>query len=1003
MKNIFSLLMALLLCSGSMAIDVTFRVDMSQQTVSPNGVHIAGSFNSWNPAATLMTNSGNNIYTVVINLTAATVYPYKFINGNAWGTDETVPAACGVPNGSGGYNREVTGPATATVLNAVCFSQCSACGTPVTLTLQVDMSQQTVSPNGVHVAGTFNGWSTVATAMTLSSGSIYVATVTVSTGSVQEYKFINGNAWGPGEEVVPSACGVPNGSGGYNRQVTIAAANMTVPVVCFSQCGPCSSNVNLTLSVDMSQQTVAATGVHVGGAFNNWSSSATVMTAGGNNIYTAIVSVPGGSVQEYKFINGDAWTGEEIVPSACGVPNGTGGYNRQVTLATSNYSADPVCFNQCGICTPPVTLTLSVDMSQQTVAATGVHVGGTFNNWNSSATVMTNSGGNIYTATVSVPGESVQEYKFINGDTWTNTEIVPSSCGVPDGNNGYNRQVTLAAVNFSADLVCFSQCGTCVPPVNLTLSVDMSQQTIAATGIHVGGTFNSWNSSATLMTNSGNNVYTAIVSVPSGSVQEYKFINGDIWAETEIVPASCGVPDGNNGFNRQVTLGSGNHITDLVCFSQCGLCGAPVNLTLSVDMSQITIASTGVHVGGTFNSWNSATSLMTNSGNNIYTATVSVPGGSIQEYKFINGDTWTETETVPLECGVPDGTGGYNRQVTLGSSNQATDVVCFSQCGPCPLTYNAIFSIDMSHQTVSANGVHITGNFQGWNPGSTEMTLAGNGIYEYTTQILESENVEYRFINGNNWAGEENVPEACGVANGSGGFNRFYTMPAGDTTLPAYCFSSCDPCPPVNPVNVTFMVDMSLETVSSDGVHLAGTFQGWDPAATIMTNIGNNVYSKSVLIDAGVQVQYKFINGITWENVETVPETCGVPDGQNGFNRFITVPDSDTTIASVCFSSCSICNVGIGSATATGLVSIYPNPASDIVDIVLNTNNASPFISELYNTDGEKVYSYRTEILKPGQTVISLSLRQLPEGLYFFILRNGNGNAVVFSQKLIIR
>ena len=33
---------------------------------------------------------------------------------------------------------------------------------------------------------------------------------------------------------------------------------------------------------------------------------------------------------------------------------------------------------------------------------------------------------------------------------------------------------------------------------------------------------------------------------------------------------------------------------------------------------------------------------------------------------------------------------------------------------------------------------------------------------------------------------------------------------------------------------VTFRVDMSNETVSASGVHLAGNVQGWDPAATMM-------------------------------------------------------------------------------------------------------------------------------------------------------------------------
>jgi hypothetical protein len=672
-------------------------------------------------------------------------------------------------------------------------------------------------------------------------------------------------------------------------------------------------------------------------------------------------------------------------------------------MGASNVTVPEVCFSQCGPCSAPINLTLLVDMSQQTIAATGVYVGGTFNGWSSNTTAMTNSGNGIYTATVSVNGGSVQEYKYINGDTWADVEIVPSACGVPDGSGGFNRQVATGTINMTVDTVCFGQCTRCAPRVNLTLQVDMSLQTIGTSGVHVGGSFNNWSDTATAMTTAGNNVYTVTIPVYADSIIEYKFINGDTWANNEIVPSSCGVPDGSGGYNRQIAAGSANLTAPVVCFSECGPCPLPVNLTLSVDMSQQTIDAAGIHVGGTFNSWSSSATAMTTIGNNIYTAIVAVSPGSVHEYKFINGDTWAGKEFVPAACGVPDGAGGNNRQVTLGSANLTTDLVCFSQCGPCGAPLNTTFRIDMSLQTVSADGVHIAGNFQGWDPATSEMTLTGNGIYEYTTQFLSAGNIEYRFINGIAWAGEESVPEACGVPNGSGGFNRFFTMPANDTILPVKCFSSCEPCPVNYPVNVTFTVDMTYATISPDGVHLAGTFQGWDPAATPMTDMGNNIYSKTVLIDTGVQAQYKFINGIAWADAEPVPEACGVPDGQSGFNRFISVPGADTSLALVCFSLCSVCPVGVKTTSGVSGFSIYPNPATDILNLSFNAKTASGIVAELYNTDGKKVYSFHHEIPNSGQNTLTLSPGHLPKGIYYLILRAGNDNAELITRKVIFR
>ena len=108
-------------------------------------------------------------------------------------------------------------------------------------------------------------------------------------------------------------------------------------------------------------------------------------------------------------------------------------------------------------------------------------------------------------------------------------------------------------------------------------------------------------------------------------------------------------------------------------------------------------------------------------------------------------------------------------------------------------------------------------------------------------------------------------------------------------------------------INLTFRVDMSEQTVSPDGVHIAGSFQGWNPAGTEMTNTGNDVYTVTLSITSGEYIQYKFINGIDWTQAELVPEACGVDDGYGGFNRFLTVPQEDTTLTAVCFGSCNPC------------------------------------------------------------------------------------------------
>ena len=62
-------------------VDVTFRVDMQFETVSLNGVHLAGSMQGWNTVATPMNNpNGDNVWEVTLSLDTGSYYEYKFIN-----------------------------------------------------------------------------------------------------------------------------------------------------------------------------------------------------------------------------------------------------------------------------------------------------------------------------------------------------------------------------------------------------------------------------------------------------------------------------------------------------------------------------------------------------------------------------------------------------------------------------------------------------------------------------------------------------------------------------------------------------------------------------------------------------------------------------------------------------------------------------------------------------------------------------------------------------------
>lgn len=518
------------------------------------------------------------------------------------------------------------------------------------------------------------------------------------------------------------------------------------------------------------------------------------------------------------------------------------------------------------------------------------------------------------------------------------------------------------------------------PGIEVTFRVDMSEQTVSPLGVHIAGSFQGWDPGATEMTDTGNSIYAVTVSLPEGEYIEYKFVNGNAWGMDESVPPGCAV-----GGNRYLTVPAQNATLEAVCFGSCTICNpGNVNITFQVDMSNETVSPLGVHIAGSFQGWNPGGTPMTEIGNDVWAVTIELGIGAYYEYKFVNGNAWGMDETVPPQCA-----SGWNRFITVPAVPTTLDAVCFGSCDPCgppPVPVEITFRVDMTNETVSPDGVHIGGGFQGWNPGSTPMIYAGDNIYTYTTILPSGTYQEYKFVNGTTWEQSENLPPECSNSN-----NRFITVPQSNTVLEIVCYGECDPCgPPPVVVDVTFVVDLSEEIVSQQGVHLAGSFQGWDPASLEMTNTMEDIYQVTVSLLSGTYLEYKFINGDTFDGAEMVPEECGVDDGFGGYSRFYTVPDVNVTLPEVCFSSCTECSgVGIIQDLVNSTPGFYPNPAQDRLYF---TNEADLIKVNIYSVDGKLV-------LAKFVANEALDISVLNRGLYFVRIETENEVSVT---KLII-
>ncbi|MFM9005799.1 MAG: hypothetical protein ACKOSR_09905, partial [Flavobacteriales bacterium] len=326
-------------------------------------------------------------------------------------------------------------------------------------------------------------------------------------------------------------------------------------------------------------------------------------------------------------------------------------------------------------------------------------------------------------------------------------------------------------------------------------------------------------------------VFEVTLPAVMGQAYHFKFINGMDWAYTEQVPLDCSVSDGGGNFNREIIVTEENFVFGPVCFSSCVDCG---DLVFGCD---------------DMSACNYNPAVTNSDGSCTY------PGCS---------DTLA-----------------FNYNPIAG---------CPDTCIYTDITIT--FKVNMANELVSTNGVYFAGSLQNWNPTNTPMNDDdGDGIYEVTLPAVSNQSYAFKFINGNDWPFSELVPSNCGVDDGSGNINRVIFTGDSNAVFGPVCFGYCVNCPDIvfgctdefacnynttatnfdgscvypgcldslafnfNPgagcqgvciypdINVTFKVNMVNETVSPNGVHLAGSIQGWNPSTTEMSDLdGDGIY-----------------------------------------------------------------------------------------------------------------------------------------------------------------
>jgi len=305
---------------------------------------------------------------------------------------------------------------------------------------------------------------------------------------------------------------------------------------------------------------------------------------------------------------------------------------------------------------------------------------------------------------------------------------------------------------------------------------------------------------------------------------------------------------------------------------------------------------------------------------------------------------------------------------------------------------NVTFQVDMNQVTQGFTTPEVNGLWNNWCGNGNAMSDAnGDGIWEVTIPLEVGTTQEFKY-SADTWTIQEmNDPTAPCTNGNATNTNRVLVVPAADTTLPVVCWSSCYGCT----VDVTLQVNMAWEVannaISADGIHVAGDFQGWDPAGTMMTDANSDgIYEVTVSVPANSSIQYKFINGNAWGQDESVSSACAVTGTTN---RGATFAYGDSTMAPVCFGKCTDCMASLDEAFQN--VSLFPNPTRGQFNLA-RMDAASEVEVSVLDLQG-KVLTVAT--WAAGAESLNIDLGNFANGVYMVRLNSEEGSRTLRVSK----
>lgn len=225
----------------------TLNVNMENETVSDDGVFLAGGLWFGNPGDNELTDpDGDGIYSITIEVPADSVGYYTITNGACpdYSCKENIAGQdCANPDN---FNDRIIITGTEDIEVSTCFSFCSEDGScpepvePVDVTFQVCMDGVDVAESGVFMGAGFDGWSGGIMLSDDDGDNVWTVTISLEPGTY-EYKFINGAVWADGGETLDpmedADCTLTTGE--FTNRIIEVTEAMTTPAYAYGSCDEC--------------------------------------------------------------------------------------------------------------------------------------------------------------------------------------------------------------------------------------------------------------------------------------------------------------------------------------------------------------------------------------------------------------------------------------------------------------------------------------------------------------------------------------------------------------------------------------------------------------------------------------------------------------------------------------------------------------------------------------------------------------------------------------------